>query len=63
MIGLAIEFQNDRILILHDFMMKELELSEDIVIDYISTEGTLSKDLTSARKDLHQQHLDVDRKR
>ena len=52
------EFQNDWILKVHDFMVKELELSEDVAISYISSEGTLIKDLSTARKDLHPQHLD-----
>lgn len=53
------EFQNDWILKVHDFMVKDLELSEDIAISYISSEGTLIKELAVVRKDLHPQHLDV----
>jgi predicted nucleic acid-binding Zn-ribbon protein len=53
------EFQNDWILKVHDFMVKDLELSEDIAINFISAEGTLVKDLANARKDLHPQFLDA----
>lgn len=52
------EFQNDWILKVHDFMVKDLELSEDLAINYISSEGTLIKELAAARKDLHPQFLD-----
>jgi hypothetical protein len=51
-------FQNDWILKIHEFMTKELEVSEDIAISYISSEGSLLKDLAAARKDLHPQFLD-----
>ncbi len=57
------EFQNDWILKVHDFMVKDLELSEDIAINFISAEGTLIKDLALARKDLHPQFLDVGMKK
>jgi hypothetical protein len=53
------EFQNDWILKVHDFMVKELELSEDMAINYISAEGTLLKELSVMKKDLHPQFLDV----
>ena len=53
------EFQNDWILKVHDFMVKDLELSEDLAINFISAEGTLVKELGIARKDLHPQHLNV----
>lgn len=43
------EFQNAWILSVHDFMIKELELSEDVAISFISSEGTLIKDLASAK--------------
>lgn len=52
------EFQNDWILKVHDFLVKELELSEDLAINFISSEGTLIKELAAARKDLHPQFLD-----
>jgi hypothetical protein len=52
------EFQNDWILKVHDFMVKDLELSEDIAINYISAEGSLIKELAVMRKDLHPQFLD-----
>lgn len=52
------EFQNDWILKVHDFMVKDLELSEDIAINFISAEGTLVKELAAARKDIHPQFLD-----
>lgn len=57
------EFQNDWILKVHDFMVKDLELSEDVAINYISSEGTLIKELVVARKDLHPQFLDVGMKK
>lgn len=52
------EFQNDWILKVHDFMVKDLELSEDVAINYISAEGSLIKELAVMRKDLHPQFLD-----
>lgn len=52
------EFQNDWILKVHDFMVKDLELSEDVAISFISSEGTLVKELAAARKDIHPQFLD-----
>jgi hypothetical protein len=52
------EFQNDWILKVHDFMVKDLELPEDIAINYISSEGALIKELSLAKKDLHPQYLD-----
>lgn len=53
------EFQNDWILQVHDFMVKELELSEDVAIGFISSEGGLVKELATLKKDLHPQHLDA----
>jgi len=53
------EFQNDWILKVHDYMVKELELSEDMAINYISAEGTLLKELAVMKKDLHPQFLEV----
>lgn len=52
------EFQNAWILKLNDFMTKDLELSEDIAINYISAEGALVKDLSSAAKELHPKFLE-----
>ncbi|MFA6237514.1 MAG: hypothetical protein WC635_09330 [Bacteriovorax sp.] len=52
------EFQNDWILKVHDFLLKDLELSEDIAINYISSEGALIKDLSAAKKELHPKFLD-----
>lgn len=57
------EFQNDWILKVHDFMVKELELSEDLAISFISSEGTLLKDLAAARKELNPQFLDTGMKK
>jgi hypothetical protein len=57
------EFQNDWILQVHDYMVKELELSEDIAINFISSEGTLVKELSVARKDLHPQFLETGMKK
>lgn len=52
------DFQNDWILKVHDFMTKDLELSEDVAINYISSEGTAVKEIATARNDLHPQFLD-----
>lgn len=46
-------FQNEWILKLHDFITKELELSEDVAISYISSEGTLVKELAQAKSEIH----------
>jgi hypothetical protein len=48
-------FQNLWILAVNDFMVKELELSEDVAINYISSEGFLVKELWAIRKDIHPQ--------
>lgn len=53
------EFQNNWILKVHDYMVKELELSEDMAINYISAEGTLLKELAVMKKDLHPQFLEA----
>ena len=52
-------FQNEWILKVHDFIVKELELSEDTAITYISAESGLIKDLEAIKKDIHPQHLDA----
>lgn len=52
-------YQNDWILKVHDFIVKELELSEEVAISYISSEGTLLKEMSQARKELNPQYLDV----
>lgn len=57
------EFQNEWILQVHDFMVKELELSEDVAIGFISAEGGLIKELGTLKKDLHPQHLEVGMKK
>lgn len=57
------EFQNEWILKVHDFMVKELELSEDVAIGFISAEGGLIKELGTLKKDLHPQHLEVGMKK
>lgn len=46
-------YQNDWILKLHDYITRELELSEDVAIGYISSEGALLKELSLARGDIH----------
>lgn len=51
-------FQNQWILELHDFIVKELELSEDVAINYISSEGALIKELETIKKDIHPQFKD-----
>ncbi|MBA2405808.1 MAG: hypothetical protein H0V66_13615, partial [Bdellovibrionales bacterium] len=57
------EFQNDWILKVHDFMVKDLELSEDMAINYISAEGTLLKELATVKKDIHPQFMDIGMKK
>ncbi len=52
------EFQNDWILKVHEFMTRELELSEDVAISFISAEESLVKELGTLRKELHPQFLD-----
>lgn len=52
------EFQNDWILKVHDFLVKDLELSEDVAISFISAESALLSELGSLRKDLHPKLLD-----
>lgn len=52
------EFQNDWILKVHEFITTQLELSEDIAINFISAEGTLIKELAQARSELHPSYLD-----
>jgi hypothetical protein len=52
------EFQNEWILKVHDFIVKDLELSEDVAISFISSESTLINDLVGFRKDLHPKILD-----
>lgn len=52
------EFQNSWILRVHDFMVKDLELSEDVAINYISAEGTLVKDLVALKKEITPQFKD-----
>jgi hypothetical protein len=54
----AEDFQNEWILKVHDFIVKDLELSEDIAINFISSEGTLITELANLRKDLHPKILD-----
>lgn len=51
-------FQNDWILRVHDFMVKELELSEDVAINYISAEGTVIKELAQLKKEITPQFKD-----
>ncbi|MBY0515868.1 MAG: hypothetical protein K2P81_03095 [Bacteriovoracaceae bacterium] len=52
-------FQNDWILKLHGFITTDLELSEDIAISYISSEGALIKELEMARGDIHPNYLEA----
>lgn len=51
-------FQNDWILKVHDFITSELELSEDVAINFISSEGTLIKELSEARQELNPAYLE-----
>ncbi|MFN8370381.1 MAG: hypothetical protein U0T83_07125 [Bacteriovoracaceae bacterium] len=53
------EFQNNWILKLHDFITKDLELSEDLAIHYISLESSILKDLGDARLEINPQNLKV----
>ena len=57
------EFQNEWILQVHDFMVKELELSEDVAIGFISSEGGLIKELSTLKNELHPNHLEVGMKK
>jgi hypothetical protein len=52
-------FQNQWILDLHNFMVTELELSEDVAISYISSEGSLLKEMMGIKKDINPQFEDV----
>jgi hypothetical protein len=52
------DFQNDWILKVHEFLVKELELSEDVAMDFISAEGSLISELGKLKKDLHPKILD-----
>ncbi len=52
------DFQNDWILKVHEFIVKDLELSEDTAISFISSEGALITELTNLRKELHPKILD-----
>ncbi len=52
------EFQNEWILKVHDFIVKDLELSEDIAISFISSESTVINELALLRKDLHPKIID-----
>lgn len=47
------EFQNEWILKVHDFIVRDLELSEDIAMDFISAEGSLVTELGNLKKELH----------
>ena len=53
------DFQNSWILALHEFIVKELELSEEVAISYISSEGAMVKEMGALRKDINPQFLDV----
>jgi hypothetical protein len=52
------EFQNDWILKVHNFLVKDLELPEDSAINYISSEGALIKELFKLRQELHPKFLE-----
>jgi hypothetical protein len=52
------EFQNDWILNVHNFITRELELSEDVAISLISSDGTLMKEDATLRKELHPKFLE-----
>lgn len=49
-------FQNEWILKIHDFITKDLEMSEDVAINYVSAEASVIKDLASFKKDIHPSH-------
>lgn len=51
-------FQNEWILKVNDFLVKDLELSEDVAISYISSEGALLKELAQARNEIVPQFKD-----
>lgn len=52
------DYQNDWILKVHDFIVKDLELSEDVAMDFISSESTVINELSLLKKDLHPKILD-----
>lgn len=51
-------FQNEWILSVHEFMLSELELSEEFAINFVSSEGTLIKELAKMRSELDPRFLD-----
>ncbi len=51
-------FQNDWILALHNFIVTDLELSEELAINYISSEGAMLKEMSQIRKEINPQYLD-----
>lgn len=52
-------FQNDWILALHGFIVSDLELSEEFAINYISSEGSMLKEMSQQRKEINPQYLDT----
>ncbi len=53
------DFQNSWILALHEYIVKELELSEEVAISFISSEGSMVKEMDTLRRDINPQILDV----
>ncbi|EQC49588.1 hypothetical protein M899_3052 [Bacteriovorax sp. BSW11_IV] len=51
-------FQNEWILSVHEFMLSELELSEEFAINFVSSEGTLIKELSKMRSELDPRFLE-----
>lgn len=51
-------FQNEWILSVHEFMLSELELSEEFAINFVSSEGTLIKELSKMRNELDPRFLE-----
>ncbi|MCB9091607.1 MAG: hypothetical protein H6621_08765 [Halobacteriovoraceae bacterium] len=53
------KFQNDWIIQLHDFCVKDLELSEETAVEFVSSEGTLLTELQQMRSEINPKSLDL----
>lgn len=51
-------FQNEWLLAVNDFLVTNLELSEDIAISFISSEGTMVKEMWQVRSEINPKFLD-----
>ena len=52
------EFQNDWLLAAYEFLSGELELQEELAINFVSTEGALIKELSDQREKIDIRFLD-----